>query len=227
MFNVVLDTPPSADVTIGISSNDSTEGTTGVTSLTFTTASWDTPQTVTVTGVDDLDIDGDIAYNIITAAAAMRDPDYNGLDAHDVSVTNLDDEQPPVLTYSNDAQMAIPDPGTITSTIYVADTYQIADLNITLNIDHNRAADLDVYLIAPGPGGTRVELFTDVGGNGDDFTGTALDDQAGTSITQGSAPFTGSYRPEGNLSDFVGSHARHLDAGGLRRQQQWRSKRRG
>ncbi len=111
-------------------------------------------------------------------------------------------EAPPVFTYTHNNQTPIPDPGTVTSTIIVADNYLIADLNITLNIDHNRASDLDVFLIAPD--GMRVELFTDVGGNGDDFTGTTLDDQAGTSITQGSAPFTGNYRPEGNLSDFVG-----------------------
>ena len=31
-------------------------------SLTFTNANWNTPQTVTVTGVDDLVVDGNIAY---------------------------------------------------------------------------------------------------------------------------------------------------------------------
>ena len=53
-----------------------------------------------------------------------------------------------------------------------------------------------------GPGNTRVELFTDVGGNGVNFSGTTLDDEAGTAITGGSAPFTGSFRPEGDLSAF-------------------------
>ena len=37
-----------------------------------------------------------------------------------------------------------------------------ADLNVTLNMTHTRDEDLDVFLIAPD--GTRVELFTDVGG---------------------------------------------------------------
>ena len=38
-------------------------------SLTFTPANWNTPQTVTVTGVDDAIDDGDVAYTIVTAAA--------------------------------------------------------------------------------------------------------------------------------------------------------------
>jgi hypothetical protein len=57
-----------------------------------------------------------------------------------------------------------------------------------------------VYLIAPDS--TRVELFTDVGGSGDNFLNTVLDDEASVEIISGSAPFEGSYRPEGCLSAF-------------------------
>ena len=61
-FTVVLDAQPTADVTVGLSTSDATEGTVLPASLTFTSANWNTAQTVTVTGVnDDLD-DGDIAY---------------------------------------------------------------------------------------------------------------------------------------------------------------------
>ena len=110
-FTVVLDTEPSGTVTIDISSNDTTEGTAAPASLTFTTEDWDTPQTVTVTGVDDEDLDGDIAYTIITAEAACGSSAavaalgapaaagwttsgcaYAGLDADDVIVINEDDD---------------------------------------------------------------------------------------------------------------------------------------
>ena len=39
-FTVVLTTQPTADVTIGLSSSDTTEGTVSPASLTFTTANW-------------------------------------------------------------------------------------------------------------------------------------------------------------------------------------------
>ena len=78
-FAVVLNSQPTADVTIGLSSSDTTEGTISVSSVTFTTANWNIPQTVTVTGVnDDLD-DGDVGYTIVTAAATSSDGNYNGL----------------------------------------------------------------------------------------------------------------------------------------------------
>jgi len=49
-FTVVLTSQPTADVTIGLSSSDLTEGTVGPASLTFTAATWNVAQTVTVTG---------------------------------------------------------------------------------------------------------------------------------------------------------------------------------
>jgi uncharacterized delta-60 repeat protein len=93
-FVVVLDAEPTADVTVGISSLDQTEGTVTVSSVTFTPSTWNLPQTVTITGVDDALIDGDIVYTIATAPAISTDPDYSGLDAADVSVTNIDDDAP-------------------------------------------------------------------------------------------------------------------------------------
>ena len=91
-FTVVLDTQPNADVVIGLSSSDTTEGTVAPASLTFTAANWNTAHTVTVTGVDDNMADGDVAYTIVTAAAASADANYDGLDPADVSVTNTDDD---------------------------------------------------------------------------------------------------------------------------------------
>lgn len=89
-FSIVLDTPPIADVNIGLSSSNTGEGTLSTSSLTFTAANWNVAQTVTVTGVDDNYIDGDIGYSVVTAAANSADANYNGLNASDVSLTNID-----------------------------------------------------------------------------------------------------------------------------------------
>jgi subtilisin-like proprotein convertase family protein len=80
----------------------------------------------------------------------------------------------------------------------VTDAYPIFDVNVKVKLSHKSDDQLDVYLVAPN--GTRVELFTDVGGSGDNFTDTILDGEAATSIIFGSAPFAGTFRPEGNLA---------------------------
>ena len=91
-FTVVLDTQPAAEVTVGVDSSDPTEGTVSQASLTFTTANWNVAQPVTVTGVNDSVEDGDQTYTIVTSAAVSADPDYNGIQAADVTVVNEDDE---------------------------------------------------------------------------------------------------------------------------------------
>ena len=100
--------------------------------------------------------------------------------------------------------------GLTTSTLVVpeSDSFDILDLNVTLNITHTYDSDLVVSLI--GPDGTRILLFTRVGGSGDNFQNTTLDDEAAISIVNGTAPFFGSFKPQSYLSDFDGK-----DAGGI------------
>lgn len=107
-FTVVLLSRPSSNVTIPILSDDATEGVASPSSLTFTPANWDVPQTVTVTGVDDLPRDGDRQYTIKTGKASSADPGYNGLKADDVTVTNLDNDGPPVLSVEPVGTVAFP-----------------------------------------------------------------------------------------------------------------------
>jgi P pilus assembly chaperone PapD len=79
-------------VTVGLTSDNTAEGTVSPTSVTFTSANWNTPQTVTATGVDDNLVDGNKTYNIVTAAATSTDTNYNGFNPTDVAVTNTDND---------------------------------------------------------------------------------------------------------------------------------------
>ena len=97
-FTVALTSEPTADVTIAVSSSNTSEGTVSPASLTFTSKNWRTPQTVTVTGVDDDIDDGDQAYTVVLAAAKSTDANYSGMDPDDVSATNADDETTPTVT---------------------------------------------------------------------------------------------------------------------------------
>ncbi len=105
-----------------------------------------------------------------------------------------------LMTYTSSGPVTLVDEGTVFSSIVITDSATIFDLNVELNITHTRDSDLDVFLHSPD--GTVIELFSDVGGNGDGFDGTVFDDDATESITAGSAPFVGAYRPEGDLSLF-------------------------
>ncbi|MBW4493475.1 MAG: S8 family serine peptidase [Oscillatoria princeps RMCB-10] len=101
----------------------------------------------------------------------------------------------------------------------------VSDVNVRLDITHPYVNDLEGFLVSPDEpifnplivqgaqssrrikGGTDgdedpVELFSDVGGSGDNFTNTKFDDGALPLIINGIAPFYGSFKPEGHLADF-------------------------
>ena len=83
-------------------------------------------------------------------------------------------------------------------------TFIAANVTVRLNIDFPVDAGLTAVLVAPD--GTRLTLFSQVGGLGSNFTNTVFSDSASQSITAGSAPFTGTFRPSGvgGLSVFNG-----------------------
>ncbi|MCU0546364.1 MAG: DUF4347 domain-containing protein [Oscillatoriaceae cyanobacterium Prado104] len=91
-FSAVLNTLPTAPVTIALTSSNTAVGTVSTNSLTFTPANWNLPQTVTVTGVDDRTAGGSGTYQIITAPATSNDPNYSSLNPPDVSLTNTDND---------------------------------------------------------------------------------------------------------------------------------------
>ena len=92
-FTVSLSTAPSGDVLVNVFSPNTAEVTVDKAQLTFTTEDWATPQTVTVTGVNDTDSDGDVDVTIaVTVDGSSVDTDYKALNPADPVVTNLDNE---------------------------------------------------------------------------------------------------------------------------------------
>jgi subtilisin family serine protease/subtilisin-like proprotein convertase family protein len=132
---------------------------------------------------------------------------------------------------STDVPKSIFDLQTAISVITINQDLTIKDVNVTFYITHTWDSDLRIRLRAPD--NTLLTLVNYRGGSGDNFgnatTPTTMDDEAGTAISSGSAPFVGSYRPELNnqLSKLDGKNARgtwrleiydraNLDTGTLR-----------
>lgn len=111
-------------------------------------------------------------------------------------------------SYTNRNAETLPPFRTTISEIEVTDDYPIGDLNVQLSITHSCTSHLDAFLI--GPDDQRIELFTAVGGNDDNFAETIFDDQSRTPINKARPPFKGSFIPEGllkqqpSLSHFKG-----------------------
>ncbi len=100
-YTLVLNTQPTADVSISISSG--TQTTTSPTSLTFTPSNWNTPQTVTVTAVDDNVVEGSHTQTI-TQTASSTDTNYNGISIPSVTATITDNDTGVAITKINTIQ---------------------------------------------------------------------------------------------------------------------------
>lgn len=94
-FTVVLDDQPVADVVLSVYSGDTGEATVNPSSLTFTNANWETAQTVTVTGVDDVAGDGSQVTPItISVVDGSSDDAFDALENKTVNVTTVDNDSP-------------------------------------------------------------------------------------------------------------------------------------
>ncbi len=96
-------------------------------------------------------------------------------------------------------------PNTVTSTLAVNELMDLTYVKVKLNITHTWVEDLTISLKSPK--GTIIILSRENGGNGDNFTNTVFDDNATTPIASGTAPFTGSFKPDDALSALNGESA--------------------
>lgn len=92
-FTVRLETEPLGNVTLNITSSDGTEATVAPSTLTFTPGNFNAPQTVTVTGVNDVVVDGPQTYTITVAVNdALSADGYDPMPDELISATNGDDD---------------------------------------------------------------------------------------------------------------------------------------
>ncbi len=88
-YTVTLTRAPSADVIINITTDSQVS--VSPTSLTFTTGNWSTPQTVTVTAVDDIVDEADHSGSI-SHSLSSSDLSYDGLSIHGVTAGIIDND---------------------------------------------------------------------------------------------------------------------------------------
>jgi subtilisin-like proprotein convertase family protein len=76
-------------------------------------------------------------------------------------------------------------------------------VSVSMNITHTYDGDLEVRLISPS--NQSILLSNRRGGSGDNFNNTTFSMTASTPIASGSAPFSGTYIPDGSLNTFTGN----------------------
>ena len=140
--------------------------------------------------------DNDPAVNS-AATETCDDVDNNCNGAVDLTVGFLD---------SAPGTQIGPNANTVTTdTITVPLGGEIEDLDLFLDLSHSWNSDIELTLTSPS--GTVADLFTDVGGSGDDMD-IELDDESSNTLPTSSTSLSGDYQPENDpLSIFDGEPA--------------------
>ncbi len=122
------------------------------------------------------------------------------------------------LRFDNPNFTFIPDRGTAVSSVLVSNLDFAANkIAVSLFITHTFDADLLLQLVSPD--GVTNTLSRNNGSNGQNYglgcspdaQRTTFDDDAAVSVTNGTAPFLGSYRPEEPLVIFAGKSGTNLN----------------
>ena len=94
-YTLKLDSQPSGNVVIDIVSSDTDAVTVSPAQMTFTTSNWDTPQSVTITAIQDDDVyDETVTIIYGTNTALTLDNAYDNLTIPSTTVNVTDDEEP-------------------------------------------------------------------------------------------------------------------------------------
>jgi subtilisin-like proprotein convertase family protein len=93
--------------------------------------------------------------------------------------------------------------GITTASIKVNYDLPIQDIDVLVDIEHTWLEDLTLYLKAPDE--TIYLLTNELGDSADDYSDTVFDQEATTSIKDGTAPYTGRFRPIQSLAPLYGT----------------------
>ena len=127
-YTLVLDTEPTADVTVEIQVPEDTDIAVSPLTLTFTADTWNTPQTVTVTAAQDADA---VADDPVTLTHAVSGGDYEDVTAAEVEVTIIEDDTTGVTISITALEIAEGDTGRYT---LVLDTEPTADVTVEIQV---------------------------------------------------------------------------------------------
>ena len=137
-YSVVLESEPTSDVSINVTTTDGDEISLDTSVLIFNDVNWNAPQYVKVTGVDDQIDDGTQAALVENEAASSGDTNYNNLNPSDVDVDNDDDDEAAVIIAVSGGLTSVSEAG-------LTDTYEVSlATQPTADIDINITGDAQI-----------------------------------------------------------------------------------
>ncbi|MEO8591405.1 MAG: hypothetical protein ABI432_18640 [Flavobacteriales bacterium] len=184
MLHLRLGSLPTGNVVVDLTTSDATEAGIDLAQMTFTTANWDQPQMVTVTGVDDVLDDGNINLNVVaTMNASTADATYAAMGPKYFAVTNLDNDA--IVTAPQDQSFCRVDGMAVVNVLVTNVGPPVGDPTATSS-DQSVVDDADILVAQMGPGTFAVSIS----GLADNVPGTTL---ITVTVSDGNFFYSGSF----------------------------------
>ena len=135
IYTLVLDSQPTASVTVTVGGHSGTDVTPSPAILTFTTNNWNVTHTVAVTAVDDADATSDTLT--LTHSATSTDRNYDRITIAGVTVTVMDNDTANLLV--NTPTLTVVEENSGTFTVKLA-TLPSANVTVSVSSSDTRAA---------------------------------------------------------------------------------------
>ena len=162
-FTIVLDTLPTNTVNVTVTPDAQTDVGAGAGTaiiLPFTTANWNISQTVTVTAIDDVIVEGSHSSTILHSATSV-DTFYNGISINSVTANITDNDSFPILTSEVviDPQVVVAngvDTANITTTLIDGNNLAVSGKTITYSSDRGIVDTITQPLVVTDAGGVAT-----------------------------------------------------------------------
>jgi uncharacterized repeat protein (TIGR01451 family) len=188
-FAVRLDAQPASNVTVALSSGNSTQGRFSSSSLLFTPSNWNQFQNVTVTPLDDGVFNGDVTYTV-QATASTNDPLFqNHLTTFKITnidrgnfvqpdeVGTTDESSAPVVTISSLPKTAVNEASNWTAFRIELSKASTSAIDVTLDFSRSTAVEGVNFRLLDATSGSPHKIRFPAGTTRKDITLAILDDQ--------------------------------------------------
>ncbi|MBM82340.1 MAG: hypothetical protein CMJ78_17380 [Planctomycetaceae bacterium] len=143
-FTVVLTRQPLSDVVLTVASSDEGEASVDAETLTFTPNNWDQPQTVTVTGEDDLVLDGTQITDVVVSVLDSQSHDaYDDVADQSVAVITNDNDVASFSVVASGGTTRVSESGTTDTLSVVLDVQPLSTVVIEVESQDTDAASVD------------------------------------------------------------------------------------
>lgn len=171
IYTVVLGSQPAADVTVTVAPDSQVA--VDQTSLLFTTGDWASPQTITVTAVDDPDLEGSHS-GIISHSASSGDSSYDGIPVASVTVNIADNDNLSPVALNDNASTGEDNPP-----IFIDVLANDSDPNVGQSFSITGVTQGANGSVAITGGGTELTYQPDPDFNGSDSFSYTITDSLG------------------------------------------------